>query len=78
MNKITCPHCNKSFDGSEIIAKDLQEMKKKEKIRFDQENKANLEKEKIQRNKENKLELEKEKIRINKGNKEKDKMIKEL
>lgn len=82
MNKITCPHCNKTFDANEIIKKDLQELKEVEKIKFEKENKADWEKKKNQELDENQkkmnLKFEKEKNEINKEKEKKDTLIQKL
>ena len=82
MNKITCPECNATFDPSESIKKDLQEIKKAEKIRVEKETKADLEKKKNEEIKANKkaiyLDFEKEKVKMNKENNENKEKIREL
>ena len=82
MNKITCPECEATFDPSESIKKDLQEIKKAEKIRVEKETKADLEKEKNAEIKASKqamhLVLEKEKVKVNKENNENKEKIREL
>jgi len=82
MNKITCPECNAIFDPSESIKKDLEEIKKAEKIRVAKETKVDLEKKKNAEIKASKLEMqqdfENQKVKINKENNENKEKIREL
>ena len=82
MNKITCPECNATFDPSESIKKDLEEIKKAEKIKVEKETKAVLEKKSNAEIRASKqamhLDFEKEKIKINKENNENKEKIREL
>tara|TARA_B100001093_G_scaffold367741_1_gene352629 strand:+ start:2936 stop:4009 length:1074 start_codon:yes stop_codon:yes gene_type:complete len=82
MNKITCPHCNKTFDISESINNEIQELKKEEKSKVEKEVKADLEKKNnLERKEEKKAlasELEKERNKSNIEKKEKDAKIQQL
>jgi len=82
MNKITCPHCKKTFDISESLKDEIRELRKVEKSKVHKEVKADLEKKKNQELEEEKkildLKFEKESNKFKKENEKKDATIQKL